>query len=98
MSKTPPEVIDVPAAFVPRGPLALVEELAPRSKVPFAFTVVTPVYEFAPDNVRLPVPDLFNAFTEVANVDEAVFPSGNTPLMVKLPLLLPMGIERVFLT
>jgi hypothetical protein len=47
MSKTPPAVIDVPAPVVPKGPLALVEELAPSFKTAFEFTVVNPAYVLA---------------------------------------------------
>jgi hypothetical protein len=77
ISKTPPEVIDVPAPVVPNGPLPLVVELAPNLKVPFAFTVVNPVNVFVPESVTdVPeAPPTLTTFAKEVAVEFVVIPS-----------------------
>ena len=86
-----PKVIAPAARLLPR--LAV----ADADTVPSLITV-PPVYVFVFDNVRDPEPDLVKAFTEDVDVEFAASPFGKTPLIVKLPLLPPIGIVSVFLT
>ena len=57
ISNTAPELTDVPAAFVPRGPEALDVELAPKLNVPLLI-VVAPVKVLAPESDNEPEPSL----------------------------------------
>ena len=81
MFKTPPEVIVVPAPVVPKGPLALVEELTPSRKVPLAFTVVAPVYVLAPESVTdVPeAPPTLTTFAKEVAVEFVLIPSEIIP-------------------
>ena len=81
ISKTPLEVIDVPAPVVPNGPLLLAVELAPNLKVPFAFTVVNPVNVFVPESVtEVPeAPPTLTTFAKEVAVELVLIPSEIIP-------------------